>query len=84
MNEIRWHKRAKKQLSRIPGKTRTKVFYAVSELKSFPNCTNVKPLKNHDYDYRLRVGRYRVLFDYDVEIRIISIQEVKKRDDRTY
>ena len=46
----------KKQLSRIPEKTRIKVFHAASELKSFPDCTNANPLKNHDHGYRLRVA----------------------------
>jgi mRNA-degrading endonuclease RelE of RelBE toxin-antitoxin system len=41
-------------------------------------------LRNHRYGYRLRVGRYRVLFDHVDVIRIIKIQEVKKRDERTY
>ena len=36
------------------------------------------------YDFRLRVGRYRVFFDFDGQIKIIAIQEVKKRDERTY
>ena len=53
-------------------------------LVKFPECKNVKPLKNHIYDFRLRVGRYRVFFDFDGQIKIIAIQEVKKRDDRTY
>jgi mRNA-degrading endonuclease RelE of RelBE toxin-antitoxin system len=30
------------------------------------------------------VGRYRVIFDYAKVIKIIKIQEVKKRDGRTY
>jgi len=53
-------------------------------LKNMPNTVNVKMLTNHNYDYRLRVGNYRVLFDWDTEIKIISIEEVKKRDEQTY
>lgn len=34
--------------------------------------------------YRLRVGRYRIFFSNDDAISIITIEEVKKRDDRTY
>lgn len=49
-----------------------------------PNCQHVKALANHAYGYRLRVGNYRVLFDWDGAIRIVEIQEVKKRDERTY
>jgi len=33
---------------------------------------------------RLRVGNYRVLFDWEGGIRIVQIQEVRKRDERTY
>lgn len=32
----------------------------------------------------MRVGRYRVLFDDEDQVQIIAIQEVKKRDNRTY
>jgi len=49
-----------------------------------PACQNVKALIGHRYGYRLRVGNYRILFDWDGEIRIIEIQEVRKRDGRTY
>ena len=44
----------------------------------------VKQLVNHKYDYRMRVGRYRVLFNCENEVKIIRIEEVKKRDERTY
>jgi mRNA interferase RelE/StbE len=49
-----------------------------------PDCKGVKVLVNYKQSYRLRVGRYRVLFNYDGDVRIVEIQEVKKRDERTY
>ena len=33
---------------------------------------------------RLRIGNYRILFNFDDVVKIISIEEVKKRDERTY
>jgi len=84
MNEIKWSKRAKRQLARVPIKYRSAITDATRSLASFPECRNVTPLKNHIYDFRMRVGRYRVFFDYDGIIKIIAIQEVKKRDERTY
>lgn len=45
--------------------------------------SDIKPLKNHTHQYR-RVGNYRVLFDIETGLHIISIEEVKKRDERTY
>jgi len=58
----------------------------VDQLGTFPKCErlDITELKNHPYGYRMRVGRYRVLFDYAKVIKIIKIQEVKKRDERTY
>lgn len=49
-----------------------------------PDCVNVKALSNHLYQYRLRVGDYRVFFNFDGVVSIVSIEEVKKRDERTY
>ena len=84
MNEVKWSKKAKRQLAKIPIKYRMAITDATRTLVNFPECKNVKPLKKHLYDFRLRVGRYRVFFDFDGWIKIIAIQEVKKRDERTY
>lgn len=45
---------------------------------------NVKALTNHQYGYRLRVGDYRVFFNVAAGIQVVLIEEVKKRDERTY
>ncbi|WP_425522579.1 type II toxin-antitoxin system RelE family toxin [Xylella fastidiosa] len=55
-----------------------------NKLTNMPDCLNVKALINHKHQYRLRVGNFRVLFDFDVTARIVAIEEVKKRDERTY
>ena len=86
MNEILWHKRARKQLKKIPRPYQVAIVEAVDDLRAFPNSRNldVKALKSYKYGYRLRVGRYRVLFDFDGTIKVIAVQEVKKRDEQTY
>ena len=82
---IDWQSKALKQLAKIPDQSTRKVLKdAVAGLAVFPNTPQVKKLTRHKYAYRLRVGRYRIFFDIADTIRIISIQEVKKRDDRTY
>jgi mRNA-degrading endonuclease RelE of RelBE toxin-antitoxin system len=45
---------------------------------------DVKKIRGSDDVYRLRVGRYRVIFGFYERIQIVEIQEVKKRDERTY
>ncbi len=84
MNEINWTPKATKQVAKLDRPMRITIIDAVDELASMPNCQNVKALKNHEYGFRLRVGNYRVLFDWDGSIRIVEIQEVRKRDERTY
>ena len=50
----------------------------------FPECRSIKRLAVHPHEYRLRIGNYRVFFDYDGEVKIVWIEEVKKRDENTY
>lgn len=55
------------------------------KLAVFPFGAGVKALVDHKYGYRLRVGNYRVLFDFEGGAAcIVSIEEVSKRDERTY
>jgi len=82
MYKIDWKTKAVKQLDKISDRdTRKEIRNEVSNLSDWPNVQHVKKLANHKYDYRLRVGRFRVFFDISDAVRIIHIEEVKKRDD---
>ncbi|MCX8581569.1 hypothetical protein J3U18_07685 [Gilliamella sp. B3482] len=82
MNKIIYQIKALKQLRKIPNNNLIR--NKIDGLADMPNCINVKALTDHKYQYRLRVGNYRVFFNFDGYIHIVSIEEVKKRDDRTY
>lgn len=84
MNPIKYMTKAIKQLSKLPQKDSRRIVLACKELASMPDCKNVKALINHQYGYRLRIGGYRVFFDFDGSVRIIYIEKVKKRDESTY
>lgn len=85
MNAINWQPKALRQLRKIDAHAGKQIRVAVSsELLDLSKARNVKALVNHAYGYRLRVGIYRVFFDFDGAVRIVSIEEVKKRDERTY
>ncbi|MBM4311287.1 MAG: type II toxin-antitoxin system RelE/ParE family toxin [Deltaproteobacteria bacterium] len=84
MYEILWEKKAFKQLMGIELTQRRTITHAAARLHNWPACAGVKRLAGHQYAYRLRVGRYRVFFDVDSAVRIIRIEEVKKRDEHTY
>ena len=82
MTRIEWTRKAHKQLASIPHKDLERIFEAVEKLVGFPDVPNVKSLVNRP-EYRLRVGRYRVIFTVseDGAVTVILIEEVKKRDE---
>jgi mRNA-degrading endonuclease RelE of RelBE toxin-antitoxin system len=66
------------------------VIQGIYGLENFPHVTGIKKLTDHAYGYRLRVNHYRIFFDVDFfdgdvsGVRVISVQEVKKRNEKTY
>ncbi|OHX34130.1 cytotoxic translational repressor of toxin-antitoxin stability system [Methylomonas sp. LWB] len=85
MNRIEWQPKAVKQLRKITDKVlREHIYDSTQVLKDFPDCSQVKKLTKHAYSYRLRIGGYRVFFEFDGIVKVVSIEEVKKRDERTY
>ena len=85
MNVINWTKKARKQLAPIPRQDIERIIDAVESLAQWPSVTNVKALSGRD-GYRLRAGRYRVMFTVTPggEVTVILVEEVKKRDEHTY
>ena len=78
-------RKAYKQLAKLPEHDQASVLEAITGLETWPDCHNVKSLKGRD-NFRLRVGRYRVIFTVDADQCpvVVHIEEVKKRDERTY
>ncbi len=73
--EVRLSKQALKFLNKTnePDKSRL-----IVGIKNLPNG-DIKPLKGNNDLYRLRIGKYRVIFkEYD---NIYEIQKVNKRND---
>ena len=85
MNAIAWQTKALRQLRKLPRQANADIRAAVStELTDLAQARNVTALVNHEYGYRLRVGNYRVFFEFDGAVRIVTIEEVRKRNERTY
>jgi len=85
VNSIDWQPKALRQLRKIDAQAGRQIRMAVTaELVDLSSARNVKALKGHEYGYRLRVGNYRVFFEFDGAVRIVSVEEVRKRDERTY
>jgi mRNA-degrading endonuclease RelE of RelBE toxin-antitoxin system len=85
LNSIQWTPRAARQLRKLARHIQIEIRDAVTaKLPRFPRCSGVKALTSHAHSYRLRVGNHRVFFEFDGAIKRVTIEEVKKRDERTY
>ena len=84
MNDIQWTPKALRQARKLPPAEQGNIADAVATLRNWPHVEQVKSLSGRP-GYRLRVGRYRVLFTVHAGIPlVVRIEEVKKRDEHTY
>jgi mRNA interferase RelE/StbE len=84
MNSVKYSTKALKQLRKLHPDHSKKIVLDCKALVDLATCQNIKRLTNHQYEYRLRVGNYRVFFNHDDGVKIVYIEEVKKRNERTY
>ena len=72
---IRWSKRARKDLKRLPKQLANRIIEAVKNFYT-SGRGDVRPLKGqHKGIYRLRVGEYRMLFRWiDDDIEVLKIR----------
>lgn len=75
-------KQAKKALQNIPQPDRTRITEKIILLGKNPDNPNldIKKLQGEPC-FRLRVRQWRVVFDRNNEVKIISIEKVKPRGD---
>jgi mRNA interferase RelE/StbE len=79
--EIKRTTHATRQLRKLPAPAREAINDAIDALENWPVAAHVKPLQGRS-GYRLRVGRYRVLFEATKSV--IWVTEILIRDDNTY
>jgi len=75
-------KQAKKALQSVPQPDRTRITEKIVLLGENPDnaSLDIKKLQGEPY-FRLRVGQWRIIFDRDNEVKIISIEKIKPRGD---
>ncbi len=82
--------RAERQLGRIGGVDRTRIAAAITKLAQQPRSRGALQLASATIGrrvgatYRRRVGNWRILYDIDDDVRVITILEVKRRNEQTY
>lgn len=75
-------KQAKKLLQSLPRSEKNRIAEKIMLLGHDPDdvCLDIKKLQGEPY-FRLRVGKWRIIFDRQDEIKIISIEKIKSRGD---
>jgi len=82
---IEWQNKARKQLKKLKNPQAIgRILRGIEELEQDKPTIDLLPLQNHQYTHRLRIGDYRVFLNIDEVVEIALIEEVKKRDERTY
>jgi mRNA interferase RelE/StbE len=73
-------KQAKNALQSVPQPDRTRITEKIALLGQDPDneSLDIKKLQSEPY-FRLRVGQWRIIFDRDNEVKIISIEKIKPR-----
>jgi mRNA interferase RelE/StbE len=73
--QINYEKNCLKYLRKLDRNTQVRIISAINQLPE----GDIKRLQGNSYDYRLRVGDYRIVFSKDDRNLIISIIEIASR-----
>jgi mRNA interferase RelE/StbE len=73
--KIKYEKGCLKYLNKLDRCSQVRIISAINQLP----CGDVKKLQGNSEDYRLRVGKYRIIFNKDDDYLVISIIEIAPR-----
>ena len=82
--KIRYEKSAVKYLKSLQPSQRNLILTAVEKLTHHPAEGDIKPMSGYkDGRYRLRVGKYRIIYKYlnEYDIEILCVMDIGSRGD---
>ena len=79
MYEIRIKKSAKKDLDALDDETYVRIDRAIQRLRDDPFPRGMKKLRGEESRYRIREGKYRILYETDKKNKTIVIYRIKLR-----
>ena len=82
--ELLVHREARKVLLELPGEIYRRIYRHLSKLKQQPRLRQAAKLKGREDLWRLRVGRYRVIYQIDDLKQVVTVLHVRLRNERTY
>ena len=79
--ELRWRNSTKKDLRGLPRHDVERIVAAVAGLARDPTPVGSQKLSRSERTFRIRVGDYRVIYQFLHEAYVIEIQRVRHRKD---
>ncbi|MFA0749887.1 MAG: hypothetical protein SLRJCFUN_000290 [Candidatus Fervidibacter sp.] len=79
--EVRVARSADKDIQALPSEIRKGVEEAIRGLASNPFPKGCKKLQGEPNRWRLRVGKYRIIYSVDTEQGIVRVEKVRKRSE---
>ncbi|BAZ69020.1 MAG: type II toxin-antitoxin system RelE/ParE family toxin [Pelatocladus maniniholoensis HA4357-MV3] len=73
--------RAAKQLKKIPEDIKLRIEEKIQELAENPRPDGVVKLEDSEDTYRVRVGKYRILYEVKDDLLIVKIVKIGHRKD---
>ena len=82
--EVRLHREAQKALRELSHAIYRRIHQELKGLEEEPRPAKAVKLRNHEDIWRLRVGRYRVIYYIDDDGMILTVLRVAVRTEGTY
>ncbi|MEH2116527.1 type II toxin-antitoxin system RelE family toxin [Nostoc sp.] len=79
--EVKFSKGAKKQFRKLPIDVQECIQTKINDLAIEPRPNGVKKLQGDDNSYRIRVGDYRVVYELDDDVLIVTVIKVGHRSE---
>ncbi|MEH2416720.1 type II toxin-antitoxin system RelE family toxin [Nostoc sp.] len=79
--EVKFSKGAKKQFRKLPLDVQERIQTKINELAIEPRQNGVKKLQGDDNSYRVRVGDYRVIYELDDDVLIVTVIKIGHRSE---
>ena len=83
-DEVLFHREASKELMELPGPVYKRIQAGFIELQAEPRPRRAAKLRGHDDLWRIRFGRYRVIFHVDDSEQVVTIIRIALRSEATY
>lgn len=79
--EVKFSKGAKKQFRKLPLDIQERIQTKINDLAIEPRPNGVKKLQVDDNSYRVRVGDYRVIYELNDDVLIVTVIKIGHRSE---